>query len=208
MTLFEGISINTMSFGYNMSYLTSIITKYLAQRGYHVSKADYEYYYNSMRETFFDEQYKWLVQSLKPHTIAIDMGAQTGDSAIYLLQHGIKSMICYEPDETAYSLLKKNLLGRSAKFRLFNRNVQEPFWPIPGTYENPIIIKCDVEGAEHRIFTKESVLEGVYRIQIEYHNGAQQLPKVLKSKGFHVKVEKPWTISDSLGEVGWLYAWR
>jgi len=46
---------------------------------------DYKYAYYSFTETFIMQQYKWLVSDLKENTIALDFGAQAGDSAFYLL---------------------------------------------------------------------------------------------------------------------------
>jgi len=186
--------------------ITDLATNYLSKRGYYVTDTDYQYYYNSMRETFFDEQYRWLMQRLKPHTIAIDMGAQIGDSAIYMLQHGIKRIVCYEPEKVTFRLLEENLREK-AFCMLYNEKVPEPYLNNPQNKEN-VIIKCDVEGAEHRIFTEKSDLSFVYRIQIEYHHGPQKLPEVLKDKSFMVKVEKPRVIGQNLGEVGWIYAWK
>jgi len=183
---------------------------FLKKRGYFISKINYQYLYNSFVETFVQQQYRWLVQNLKPYTTAIDFGAQSGDSAFYLLYEGkgrIEEIWAYEPDNSFYALFYKNIeLTNVRDIIPLHIKAPEPFEPL--RKKDNIIIKCDIEGAEHKVFTKDADLTGVYKIQLEYHGGSQDLPKVFKSKGFKVKVDKPWTIDPNLGRVGWLYAWR
>ena len=181
---------------------------YLQKRGYFISKTYYQYLYNSFVETFVQQQYRWLVQSLKPNTTAIDFGAQAGDSAFYLFYEGkgkIKEILAYESDDNFFALLSRNIeLTNVWNILPIHAKAPEPFRK---TKDNTII-KCDIEGAEHKVFTKDADLTGVYRIQLEYHGGPKDLPEVFKSKGFKVKVDKPWTADPILGDVGWLYAYR
>jgi len=184
---------------------------FLNKRGYFISKINYQYLYNSFVETFVKRQYRWLVQNLKPHTVAIDFGAQAGDSAFYLFYEGkgkIKEVLAYEPDKTFFDLLVQNIEFAHAQtvIRAIPHIAPEPFINIEN--KRNIIIKCDIEGAEHRVFTKDADLTDVYKIQIEYHGSKRALPEVLKSKGFKVKVGGPWIVDPVLGDVGWLYAWR
>ena len=184
------------------------VINYLQRHGYFISKTHYQYLYNSFVETFVQQQYRWLVQNLKPDTSAIDFGAQAGDSAFYLLYEGkgkIKEILAYEPDNNFFALLSRNI-GLANVWNILPIRVKAPE-PFRKTKDNTII-KCDIEGSEHKVFTKDADLTGVYRIQLEYHGGARDLPKVFESKGFKVKVNKPWTIDPNLGEVGWLYAYR
>ena len=187
-----------------------IIIKYLQKRGYFISKANYQYAYDSFVETFIQQQYRWLVQNLKPNTTAIDYGSQAGDSVFYMFYEGkgkIEEVLAYEPDDDFYNLLSKNLkLVNANNIIPFHAKAPEPF-TIPKNKDN-IIIKCDIEGAEHNVFTKDADLTGVYKIQLEYHGGTRDLPKIFESKGFKVKIDSPWVIDTKLGEVGWLYAWK
>jgi len=192
-------------------YIKKYIVNYLQRRGYFINKIDYQYVYNSFVETFVQQQYRWLVQNnLKPNTTAIDFGSQAGDSAFYLLYEGkgkIKEIWAYEPDDNFFALLSKNIeLADVQNIIPLHAKAPEPF-TIPKNKDN-IIIKCDIEGAEHNIFTKDADLTGVYKIQLEYHGGARDLPKVFESKGFKVEVDKAWNVDPKLGEVGWLYAWK
>jgi len=184
---------------------------FLNKRGYFINKINYQYLYNSFVETFVKRQYHWLVQNLKPYTIAIDFGAQAGDSAFYLFYEGkgkIKEVLAYEPDKTFFDLLVQNIEFAHAQtvIKPIPHIAPEPF--INTENKKNIIIKCDIEGAEHRVFTKDADLTEVYKLQIEYHGTSRNLPRILKSKGFKVKVGGPWTIDPVLGDVGWLYAWR
>ncbi len=71
-----------------------------------------------------------------------------------------------------------------------------------------IIIKCDAEGAEKEIFDCDpGALDGVYRMQIEYHDTFPELNQLLTDRGFHVK-----QMDDHEGifykRVGYVQAWR
>ncbi|MEM3245873.1 MAG: hypothetical protein QXN16_03840 [Candidatus Micrarchaeaceae archaeon] len=56
--------------------------------------------------------------------------------------------------------------------------------------------------------TEDADLANCIALQIEYHDGPQKLPAILKAKGFAVKVDKPRVKAKDLGDVGWLYAKR
>lgn len=193
-----------------------------------------EYDYNSLIETFVSQQYLWLVQNLKPNTTAIDIGAQCGDSAIFLAQQPeISRVFAFDSDLQVYerakgimakarsSVQKKVSYGlaeitntesalRQKKFHIWQPKM--PALSLKDILEHNagrrLIIKCDCEGAEHTIFNDDfgSALNSVYKLQIEYHNGVKNLKNVLEKYGYKVEVAPPWTIDKKLGEVGWLYA--
>ena len=82
-----------------------------------------------LNETFIQEQYYWLVQNLKPNTVAIDVGANIGDSAIYLaMQPNIKEVWAYEPYPNIYKRLQENISKsvRKDKIKIFNQAVSKP----------------------------------------------------------------------------------
>ncbi|MGC8588938.1 MAG: FkbM family methyltransferase [Hydrogenobaculum sp.] len=82
-----------------------------------------------LKETFMQEQYAWLVKDLKPDTIAIDVGANIGDSAIYLaMQPNIKEVWAYEPYPNIYKRLEENISQsiRKDKIKIFNQAVSKP----------------------------------------------------------------------------------
>ena len=149
------------------------------------------------------QQYAWLAEKAKGKTV-IDLGAQTGDSTIYFLQHGATLVIAYEPDPKAFALLTKNAKGKQVS--PLRRKAPEPFEPSLGI-SSGYVIKCDIEGAEHQVLTSKADLHNCKALQIEYHYGPQRIPKILKAEGFKVKVAKPHDIGGR-GEVGWIYAWR
>ena len=170
----------------------------------------WKYVYNSFVETFIEEQYKWLSMGLKEHTIVFDLGAQAGDSAFYLLNNNedkIDKIYAYEPDTDFYNLLHENLE------KIHNNRIEPIFAKAPEPFKfeqkvKNIIIKCDIEGAEHNVFTKDADLDNVYKIQIEYHGGPKNLENVLKNKDFNAKVEPPRVFIEGLGDIGWIYVWR
>ncbi len=185
--------------------------------------------YNTLLETFVTEQYLWLVQGLKPHTVAFDIGGHCGDSSIYLAQHkDIDTVFAYDNNEEVFNRARPILQVARAQVRekityslaeITNTAhaksdfaAGEPKLSLKGLLEKEkkkIIIKCDCEGAEHTIFNDdlEKGLRNVYRIQIEYHYGLKGLDKKLKDYGFKVETENR-LYDEKLKEVGWLYAWR
>ena len=68
------------------------------------------------------------------------------------------------------------------------------------------VIKADIEGSEHTIFTKRTDLRNVYALQIEYHRGMGNIPKVLIDKGFKVNTDVNPHSKD--GKMGFIYAER
>jgi len=191
-----------------------------------------------LEETFLQNQYGWLVDKLKPGTTALDIGANIGDSAIYLaMQPKIQKIYSYEPYPFLYKHGKKYVDDSTFKKKIVFRNAGVSNVPayihipekegdvdselkdfkhgrkievlaindILGKLKN-VIIKCDTEGSEHDIFTAETNLKNVYRMQIEYHHGPRNLPSILKSKGFKVKVKKVTHPESKVGEVGWIFA--
>ncbi|MEM3247471.1 MAG: FkbM family methyltransferase [Candidatus Micrarchaeaceae archaeon] len=185
--------------------------------------------YHIIIETFISEQYIWLKKGLKPHTIAIDIGAHCGDSGIFLAQQAnIDIVLSYDNNIEVYERAKlviakcrkevrEKILYLPAEIvgssREDNHDIYVPRVSLSNILSRelkPIIIKCDVEGAEHQIFRNlnASDFRNVYKIQIEYHHGPKKLPSVLKALGFRVKVEKPWATTENLGKVGWIYAER
>lgn len=82
-----------------------------------------------LTETFLEEQYYWLVEELRPDTIAIDVGANMGDSAIYFaMQPDIAKVYAYEPYPNLYEKLKSytDKSIRKSKIEIFNMAVSKP----------------------------------------------------------------------------------
>lgn len=82
-----------------------------------------------LKETFIQEQYAWLVENLKPDTVAVDIGANIGDSAIYLAMNpNIKEVWAFEPYPGTFERLRQNI-GQSIrkdKIKIFNEAIGEP----------------------------------------------------------------------------------
>jgi len=168
---------------------------------------DYRYIrfeWSNLRETFLFEQYKWLIDDLKPKTTAIDFGAGMGDSAIYMIRgHNVSNVVGYELNRAHYNIAMKNVkeLGYSSRIKLYNEGAK---WD---KFTSNTIVKCDIEGAEHELFNQNLDLSKVYRICIEYHHDVQDLPKILANNGFKVKI-KVGAPTLLLGQCGMIYAWR
>jgi hypothetical protein len=186
--------------------------------------------YNTLIETFVSQQYAWLASKLEPHTVAIDIGAHCGDSAIYMAQkENVDLVLAFDNDPgpakraeaimmQAQPTVRQKIMYELAEV-VGQENGKFEVWipqitirKILSRQRNPTVIKCDCEGAEHEIFTDAALgaadLERVYAVQIEYHRGPQGLPRFFSGMGFCVEVMPPWYHDESLGDVGWLHAWR
>ena len=64
------------------------------------------------------------------------------------------------------------------------------------------LLKMDCEGCEYPVLSSFSQFDKIDGIILEYHNGPQQLPNLLKSNGFSVEVQKV------RGKVGYIRAFR
>jgi FkbM family methyltransferase len=184
--------------------------------------------YSVMQETFFEDQYRFLVQNLKNHTIAIDIGANIGDSSIYLARcPKIERVYAFEPFyylfkealfnaklsrlEDKILLSQKLVMGdkngkipdnmANREYRFIGNADEHNFSSItlPDIIEgikakyktNPIIIKCDIEGEEYNVFTKDLDYSKIYKLQIEYHRKSPvRITSILKLKGFRCKTLK------------------
>lgn len=88
------------------------------------------------------------------------------------------------------------------------------YWTVAVTALNTIlagkrnvIIKCDIEGEEQKVFNEDADLENVYRLQIEYEFSPKNIMRVLEQKGFRVRHKKWQEFSEKAGhEYGWIYA--
>jgi FkbM family methyltransferase len=54
-----------------------------------------------------------------------------------------------------------------------------------------VVIKCDIEGEEYKLFDADIDLSKVYAIIMEYHYGLGQIVENLKAKGFKVTYTEP-----------------
>jgi len=64
------------------------------------------------------------------------------------------------------------------------------------------LLKMDCEGCEYSVLSSFSHFDKIDKIIMEYHNDPQNLPNLLRSNGFSVKVEKV------RGKVGYLKAFK
>ncbi len=77
-------------------------------------------------EVFYQQNYRWLAERLKPNTTILDIGASIGDTAIYFAQfREVKKIIAYEPMPLSFSLAQRNIkaAGFAAKVTLINAAV-------------------------------------------------------------------------------------
>jgi hypothetical protein len=162
------------------------------------------------REIFLDQTYKWLYERIKPNTLLLDIGASIGDTAIYFSMNlNVKEVWSYEADDKRYRKLLESIVhSRFSKIRPFHSRVQSLQDVLSKVvYQNaPVAIKCDVEGDEYKLFTKETQLRNVYAIMLEYHFGYRRLEAVLKDKGFTVSHTKARQGTLRMKEVGMLTA--
>jgi FkbM family methyltransferase len=93
----------------------------------------------TLTEIFIDQSYKWLCQDLIPGTTAIDIGANIGDSTIYLaMQKEITHIKAFEPFPNLYNQAVDNIAkaGYGDKVDLHNEGVdkEESILDVPKSY--------------------------------------------------------------------------
>ncbi len=77
------------------------------------------------------------------------------------------------------------------------------------------LLKIDAEGCEFDIFRNlpDGHLKRIKKIAMEFHeyhpgNYCRELVDILQSKGFKVKVQKPWFDYYLVGKCGFIWAWK
>ena len=157
--------------------------------------------------SFIEREYDFLPVKDR---VVIDIGANIGDSSIYFASKGAKRVIGIEPDPQAYDFAYKNveLNGFSDRIELIrgalsniDTNIKDFSKPslitLNGIFEKctiiPSILKIDCEGCEYDVILSAScdTLLNFSHIQIEYHQGYQNLKKKLEVCGFRVKTTEP-----------------
>jgi FkbM family methyltransferase len=175
-------------------------------------------YGSALHETFISQDYKWLLDSARPNTTAIDIGAFIGDTAIYLAQSkNIKRVLAFEPNPKSFSVAKENI-GYSpigSKIRISNEAIgeEDATARVSGTGLGYSKLAGGSRGKSIRIRKLDEVLKGlrnviikcdvegyevdifrhaelrnVYAIQMEYHDTKSEMLDILQSKHFEPKV--------------------
>lgn len=194
-------------------------------------------YGTALRETFISQDYLWLLQQARPDTVAIDIGAFIGDSAVYLAQsERIKMVYSFEPNQKSYLVAKENIADSPfrAKIRLFNQAIGGAAGrgSSIGSGLGYTRFERSGSGSGIRIKTLDDVLTGlsnviikcdvegaevdifskagldrVYAIQLEYHDTKEEMLRILKSRNFRVELQ-----GDKKGviyrNVGYIRAYR
>ena len=84
---------------------------------------EFESNFIALEETFMQTQYAWLVENLRQGTIAIDIGANIGDSAIYLaMQPKVRKIYSYEPYPYLYEQGKRYVRQSIYKNKIILKN--------------------------------------------------------------------------------------
>jgi hypothetical protein len=156
--------------------------------------------------SFIEKEYDFLPVKDR---VVIDIGANIGDSSIYFALKGAKRVIGIEPDPQVYDFACKNieLNGFSDRIELIrgamsnidtNKDLNKPsLITLKGIFEKctiiPSILKIDCEGCEYDVIMSSScaTLLNFTHIQIEYHQGYENLKKKLEACGFRVRITEP-----------------
>ena len=155
--------------------------------------------YISIGEVFRDGIYNIDVKG----RVVVDIGSGIGDSSVYFALKGAKKVYAFDLD---IEFLKKNIKENGFTDIIIpikcecgsvnNLDVITYNYNIP----EGSVLKVDCEGCEYDFFAKSSTLNKYSSIIIEYHNGTQYLPELLRSAGFSVKIKQ------SKHNIGLIYA--
>lgn len=106
-------------------------------------------------------------------------------------QSGIVELIVFDNSPNANSIDEKNMAnvsGSKFKEKVDAISLKEIMDMFNGEYIN--FLKMDCEGCEYKVL--RSISEGYFsrilKLNLEYHHGPQDLPELLKRKGFDIKI--------------------
>ncbi len=139
-------------------------------------------------EQFIAEQYKRL--DVKGKTV-VDIGAGTGDTAIYFMLNGAAKVYAFEPLKARFDAAVENIEANGIKnVKLIDSAVSslDEIEKIVGA-EGNVVLKIDCEGCEHDIFRslKPDVIAKFEQVMLEFHDGYLDLKKALEGNGFVVE---------------------
>ncbi len=138
-------------------------------------------------EQFIEEQYKKL--DVKGKTV-IDIGAGTGDTAIYFMLNGAKKVYAFEPLQGRYNAAMENVSANKIEGIELIQKAAGSLDDIVAGKED-LVLKVDCEGCEHGIFaaSKPDSIKGFGQVMLEFHDGYIDVKKVLEQNGFAVEYE-------------------
>jgi hypothetical protein len=143
---------------------------------------------NVIYSLVFDEIYLMQVYG-KPDltgTVAIDVGAAIGDTALFFKKCGANSVYGYELDEARVKIAEKNIEmnGMGDSVVVYNKKATvEELHKLMTTINDPIFLKLDCEGCEYDIIPKLDMSK-VTDVVMEYHMKPEPLMKTLTRAGF------------------------
>ncbi len=129
-----------------------------------------------IRDVFIDQPYHWLVQGLRPGTVAIDIGAYVGETAVYLaMQREIKKVMAYEPILSSYKRAVRNVEASPyrSKINMVNKAVTDRKGTVTsaaglrGTPNVVLDATKATRGVEIPTTTLERELSGLARVVIK-----------------------------------------
>ena len=147
-------------------------------------------------EVFRDQIYGKMAGDIRNKTI-VDVGAFLGDTAVYFVRKGCKSVFAFEPNDDHFELARKNLnLNEVHNVELFKTSVGDNLKELIQKIGEVNVLKMDCEGCERVaiISTPSELLMQMEQIIMEYHGDPSEVVRKLKSSGFKVRVERPWTV--------------
>jgi FkbM family methyltransferase len=108
-------------------------------------------------------------------------------------QTGIIELIVYDSNPNANSVDEINMVKlKDSKFkeRVEAITLKEIIDMFNG--ENIDLLKMDCEGCEYKVLRNlpQEYLSKILNILLEYHNGLQDIPEILKKQGFNVKISE------------------
>ena len=169
---------------------------------------------NTMKST-----YKWLTEDLKPNTVAIEIGVNAIDSAMYLAKfENIATVYIMGHD---HNKAKKTTEGTISGRKIINTtpriNHDDPkalrhYITHNSGYSWPIILRCDVGGNEEKLFRNlfngmnENDILSMRKMMFSLYGTENAMEHILKEKGFNTAYRP---INGILSKrTGTLYAWR
>ena len=132
--------------------------------------------YRQMFLSEYSNWKKWYLPSDKSKGIrgqvVLDVGAGCGETAYFFLKNGASKVICIEPNEKAFEILRENTRVNGWNVELLNEYFS--LLKIPSSYD---FLKMDCEGCEEQLLNLSSIDKPSV---VEVHN--KKLSEELRKK--------------------------
>ncbi|MDE1871532.1 MAG: hypothetical protein KGI06_04830 [Candidatus Micrarchaeota archaeon] len=159
--------------------------------------------------------YLWLTKDLKPNTVAIEIGPDAANSAMYLakFENISRVYVLGHDHKRAERSIEGYAHGRKIENTAVGLRPENPtalrhYLTHNSSFHWPIIMRCDIGGSEEKLFSnmQSGDLSGIHKLMISVYGTENAMKTMLESNGFKTAYKPLNGILSKRS--GTLYAWR